>query len=61
MANTSHCIARQKAGIKACKEKKLRKESGKEKEKTASIGSDDVGEIKTSPELEAEMDLETKN
>ena len=61
MANSPRCVSRQKAGIKASKEKKLRKQSEKEKEKVASKDEDDVGERDKSPQPETGMDLGAEN
>ena len=60
-ANSLRCISRQKAGIKANKERKLKKRSEKEKEKAVSEDGDDVGEREKSLEPETEMDLEAEN
>ena len=61
MANFSRCVSRQKAGIKASKERKLRKQSEKGKEKVANEDGDDVGERDKSLQPEMEIDLEAEN
>ncbi len=52
MANSSRCISRQKAGIKANKERRVRKESEKEKAKDVSEDGDKVGADTPNPDLD---------
>ena len=72
MANSSRCISRHKAGVKANKERKLRKYSEKGKEKVVSEAGEFIGErdeslereiesCKASPGPEMRMDLETED
>ena len=57
MANSSRFTSRHRAGVKANKERKLKKNSEKGKEKAASENEEDVGERDESLEPEADMDL----
>lgn len=61
MANSPRCVSRQKANIKAGKERKLRKRIEKEKEKLASKDGDDMGERdgRLEPELEIVLEAES--
>ena len=60
IANPLWCILKQKASIKANKEKKLKKRNEKEKEKAVSKDGDDVIEREKSLEPETKMDLEAE-
>lgn len=61
LANSLYCILKQQAGLKTSKEKKLTKQNEKKKGKVASKEGDNVEERDKNPELETEIDLETKN
>ena len=58
MANSPRCISRHKAGVKANKEKKLRKQSEKKKEKMDSTNEDEIGIDTCNPDSEMGTDNE---
>lgn len=61
MSNPSHCLSRQKPGVKASKDQKLRKQSEKEQEKVVSEDEEDGREREKSLEPEMKMDLRAEN
>ncbi len=56
MANSSRCISRQKASVKASKERKVRKESEREKTKVVSEDGEEVGADTPNPDLDMRID-----
>ena len=61
MASLIRYFSRQKAGIKANKERKLRKQNEREEEKVLSMDGDSIREKDQSLEPETEMDLGDEN